>query len=348
MKRVGVGLCGLGRSGWFLHAPALEDLREEFEVVSVCDADPRRSAEAAKRFCVMPAEDFDSLLKQPQVELVVVAVPSCLHEELAIRALNAGKHVVVEKPFATSLDGAERMILTAQRCQRIVTCSQNLRFFPDFAKVREVIASGQLGQILTIRIAWHRFRRRWDWQAMRDCGGGNLYNEGSHLIDQALVFIGGEEPEVFVKVRRSELSIGDTENHAKIVLSTRQGPLVDLEMTDSSAYEQQRWFVMGSLGGLTGSLSHLEWKYIDPRVMCERTPTKEPTADRSFNSEPYAWKTEAYECHNDPYRTSFRAFYSDLFSVMMGRKNEPAISTQDLYRQMSILEHCKRVQLGGV
>jgi predicted dehydrogenase len=342
---VGVAICGLGRSGWHLHAAALARLEGCCRVVAAFDPDAARTQEAASRFGFHPPRSFESLLADPAVELVVLAVPTHLHEALALAALAARKHVVVEKPFATSVDSATRMIEAARRADRLLTCSQNLRFFPDFAKVREVIDSGTLGTILQVRIAWHRFRRRWDWQTLQACGGGNLNNEGSHVVDQGLLLFGPGEPRVFVERRRSQLCMGDAENHVKIVLSGPGAPLVDIELTDTSAYEQAMWMVMGSYGGLTGTRSRLEWKYIDPRELPPRTVSIAPTSDRSFNAEEYRWHTGNCEFTGDAYAPSFRAFYVNVFDAVRGQR-EPAVTLDSLLRQTRVLEQCRSAVTG--
>ncbi len=185
---VAVGIAGLGRAGWNLHALTLESLPEKYKVVAVSDQNQNRLQEAQQRFNCQTYADFDQILADKAVELVVVALPSHLHADYAIKALQAGKHVMIEKPFATDLKSADRMIEVARQSEGILTGSQNLRFTADYLKLVEIITSGKLGRIHTVRIAWHWFRRRWDWQTIQEFGGGSLNNDGSHVIDQALLF----------------------------------------------------------------------------------------------------------------------------------------------------------------
>ncbi|NJN83991.1 MAG: Gfo/Idh/MocA family oxidoreductase [Caldilineaceae bacterium] len=98
-----VGIAGLGRSGWDIHARLLEPLAEQFQIVAVLDADSNRRAEAIDRFDCQAYTEYDDLLADPAVELMVVALPSFLHADASIAALKSGKHVVCEKPMATSL-----------------------------------------------------------------------------------------------------------------------------------------------------------------------------------------------------------------------------------------------------
>ena len=110
---VRVGVAGLGRAGWSLHALTLEGLPDQYAVGAVSDPDKGRQTEATDRLGCDAYDDYGDMLADDSLGLIVVAAPSHLHEEFAVRAAEAGKHVLVEKPFATSLDGAERMVQAA-------------------------------------------------------------------------------------------------------------------------------------------------------------------------------------------------------------------------------------------
>ncbi len=143
-----VGIAGLGRSGWDIHARLLEPMGDQYQVVAVVDDDAERRAEAVERFGCQAYVQYQALLADPNVELVVVSLPSHLHMSASVEALSAGKHVVCEKPMATTLAEADRMIETARETGRILTIFQQRRYNPDFVKVREVIDSGVLGRIV--------------------------------------------------------------------------------------------------------------------------------------------------------------------------------------------------------
>ena len=247
---VRVGIAGLGRSGWSIHVTTLEQLPEHYRIVAVCDLDPARRAEAEARLGCRSYVEFEELVRDREVDLIVVAGPSHLHARHATAALRAGKDVLVEKPFATSLREAEGVVAVARETGRLLSGSQDQRYAADFFKVREVIESGKLGRILTIRIAWHWFRRRWDWQTVRELGGGSLNNDGSHAIDQVLLLLPEGTPEVFCHMETTPLSAGDAEDHVKIILRIPGGPLADLEFSNANAYPQEPWLVMGTQGGL--------------------------------------------------------------------------------------------------
>ena len=192
---INVGIAGLGRTGWNNHANAFAHLPEQFRVVAVCDPDPERQAEAIERFDCLAYASYEELVADKAVELMVVATPSNLHAAQSIAAMRAGQHVIVEKPMASDLAGADAMLAVAEETGRILTVHQNLRYAADFVKVREVIASGVLGRIIEVRIHNGGFDRRWDWQTMKRYGGGALNNSGPHFVDMGLLLIDDPEPD---------------------------------------------------------------------------------------------------------------------------------------------------------
>ncbi|MHA1571042.1 MAG: Gfo/Idh/MocA family protein, partial [Alphaproteobacteria bacterium] len=257
-----VGIAGLGRSGWNIHARTLQTMPEKYRITTVMDPVPERRQEAMAAFGCRAVDDLDTLVADEEVELIVVATPSYLHAPHTIQALQAGRNVVSEKPMATCLADADAMIAAAKSADRILAIFQNRRYEPMFRKIQEIIASGKLGRIVMIRIATHRFARRWDWQTLKKFGGGLLNNIGAHLVDQALQLFGEKEPRIFAKLDRT-LTLGDAEDHPKVILAAAGAPTIEVEITASCAYPQERWLVMGTRGGLVGSGAGIRWKYFD-------------------------------------------------------------------------------------
>ncbi|MBM3215461.1 Gfo/Idh/MocA family oxidoreductase [Candidatus Poribacteria bacterium] len=339
---IGVGIIGLGRAGWSLHALTLESMSEQYRVAAVCDPEESRRAEAKARFGCAAYTEVGDLVNDPNVELVVVASPSHLHAPYAIAAMKAGKDALVEKPFATSLVDVDAMIRIGQQTGRIVTASQNYRYGPDFMKVREVVESGALGTVLFARFAWHGFSRRWDWQTLKEYGGGSLNNSASHAVDQALLLLGDVEPHVACQMVSTPLSSGDAEDHVKITLSAPGSPWIDIEISSAVAYGQDRWLVAGTQGGLTGTTSRIRWKYIDISTLPPRPVSRVPTPDRSYNREELTWTEETYDCASEPFRSSNERLYADLYRTI--RDGVPlAIAPESVRRQIAVLEKCREL-----
>lgn len=341
-RAIGVGIAGLGRSGWGIHVPSLEALPAQYRIVAVHDPKAERVAEAEARLGCRGYDDLSALLQDDAVELAVIAIPSHLHADAAVEALRAGKHVLVEKPFAADLADADRMIAAARETDRVLTGSQNYRYMADFLTIREVIASGKLGRILQVRVAWHWFRRRWDWQTMKAYGGGSLNNDGSHVVDQALLLLGDGQPEIFCHMERSGLSSGDAEDHVKVLLQARDAPLIDMEFSNACAYAQDMWLVMGTNGTLTGSHAGLRWKYIDPRLLPARPVSHDPTPDRSYNREELPWVEEIIDLSKERHIDSNKRLYLDLYATV--REHQPlAITAESIRRQLAVLQRCREL-----
>ena len=237
---VNIGVAGLGRSGWNIHINALRHMTDMFKIVAVSDPDQSRCADAANEFTCNTHPDFTGLANDGDVELIVVASPNNLHPAHTIEAFRTGKHVVCEKPLAATAEDVDRMVQAAEKANRTLAPFQNWRYHPEFLKVQEIISSGKLGRIVTIKIAFHSFKRRWDWQTLKAFGGGELNSTAPHFLDQAIQLFGDTEPQVFCRLDRA-LTSGDADDHCKVILHGPNAPLIDLEITRACAYPQDLW-----------------------------------------------------------------------------------------------------------
>lgn len=343
---VRVAIAGLGRSGWDIHAKTLEKLKSQFQVVGVTDSRPQRSQEAVDRLGCRAYPDPSAMFADEDVDLVVIATPSHVHATQVKEALGRGKHVVCEKPMALSVGDVDSMIDAAKRANRVLTVFHNMRYWPDFAKVREVSESGILGRIVHIRLAMHRFTRRWDWQTLREFGGGALFNAGAHLVDLALQLFGPGEPDITCDVQRTALSSGDAEDHAKVLLrgggggGGADGRTIEVEISNACAYPQDKWHVMGTAGGLAGTAEQLRWKWLDFSQLPQRPVDRDTAAaNRRFNREELPWQ-EATWTNDVPEDAAYVAFYEDLHAHLHG-KGELAITPQSVRRTIAVLERCR-------
>lgn len=338
--KIKVGIAGLGRSGWAIHARLLEPLKSKYKIAAVFDKDPARLKEAQDRFGCNTYSIYKGLLKNKDVELVIVAMPNHLHARYSIDALNVGKDVVCEKPMATILKDADRMIACARRKKRVLAIFQNKRYDPDFLTVRRVIESGVLGRIVHIRIVYHGFGRRWDWQTLKKFGGGTLNNTGLHPLDQALVLFGKGQPKIFC-VRDRTLTLGDADDHVKVILYGKNAPTIEVEITSACAYPQETWLVMGTQGSLSGTFSSLRWKYFNPKRLPKRTVDERPTSDRSYNSETIPFTEKTWDAQKDK-SPGEKGFYLDLYQTL--RNEKPlTITPESARRQMWVLEQCRKM-----
>lgn len=340
-RPITVGIAGLGRSGWGIHAEALAEMTDRFSIVAVCDPDEVRQREAVARFRCRAYDDFAGLLGDEGIELMVIASPSQVHCLDSIAALRAGKHVLVEKPMAPSLAEVDEMIAVAEQTGRILTVNQNYRYTSEFMKVKEVIESGVLGRIVQIRFAVESFKRRWDWQTLKEFGGGILNNQGAHMIDLALQIIDDPTPEVFAHMETTPLYAGDAESHAKVVLQPKSGPLIDIDLTHANAFPQAALLVMGTRGGLVKEEGVIRWRYYDPEDAPPLTLDIRPTPDRTYNSEELPWQEASFRFDRN-FIESVRRLYRDLYSSL--RFDAPlGVTPQSVRNQVAILDRCREL-----
>lgn len=188
VNKIKTALLSYGMSGEVFHLPLLE-AHKGFEVVRIL----QRNKEKPVRHKYPVTDDINEILDDGNIELVVVNTPNESHYAYATAALNAGKHVVVEKPFTVSVEEAEALIALAKRKQRLLSVFQNRRWDADFLTVRKVLDEKLLGQMVECEIHYDRFRNYIEpdtWKEAATPGTGILYNLGSHLLDQAIVLFG--------------------------------------------------------------------------------------------------------------------------------------------------------------
>jgi predicted dehydrogenase len=188
MSPLNVALVGFGYAGQTFHAPlirATPGLRLH-SIVSRGDL----AAAAHPDALILP--DLDAALSAPEVDLVVIATPNALHAPQAIAALEAGKAVVVDKPFALNLAQAEQVLATAARTGRQVFVFHNRRWDGDFLTLKALLEAGSLGRLASLESRFDRFRPtvRDRWRETGPVGGGLWMDLGPHLLDQALQLFG--------------------------------------------------------------------------------------------------------------------------------------------------------------
>jgi scyllo-inositol 2-dehydrogenase (NADP+) len=188
----GVGLIGYGLGGTAFHAPLIAaEPRLRLEAVVTSRAGQVERDHPGTRV-VASAEE---LLVDPAVELVVVAAPNAVHHDLAATALRAGRHVVVDKPFALSVADADDLIALAEGAGRRLSVFHNRRWDGDFLTVRRVLEDGALGEVASFVSRYDRFRPapKGSWKEEAGPGSGLLWDLGPHLVDQAMVLFGPPE-----------------------------------------------------------------------------------------------------------------------------------------------------------
>ncbi|MFZ5942134.1 MAG: Gfo/Idh/MocA family oxidoreductase [Bacteroidota bacterium] len=189
MKIIHTALASYGMSGQVFHGPLLR-VASGFRVTHILERNRNNSAIDFPEAVIV--RNFENILTDATVDLVIVNTPDHLHFKMCRAALEAGKHVVVEKPFTQHSADAHFLTELARKKGRVLTVFQNRRWDSDFLTVRKVMESGYLGRIVSYEAHFDRYRNaiQQSWKEDPATGTGTLYNLGSHLIDQALQLFG--------------------------------------------------------------------------------------------------------------------------------------------------------------
>lgn len=190
MTPIKTALCSFGMSGWVFHAPFIH-AHPGFELYAVWE----RSKNLAEQKYpgIITYRSLEEMLADESIELVVVNTPNATHYEYAKKALLAGKHIIVEKPFTvTSAQGEELIVLAAEQ-KRMISVYQNRRYDSDYRTIKKIVTEGWLGNMVEAEFHYDRYKEELSPKLHKETPGpgtGALYDLGSHLIDQALQLFG--------------------------------------------------------------------------------------------------------------------------------------------------------------
>jgi predicted dehydrogenase len=191
--RFQVGVIGAGAIG--NDHIANFNLHPSARVVALAEISPKRGREAAERFGIPDLEtDYRKILERSDIDVISVALPNYLHAKVALDALRAGKHVMLDKPMATNARDAAKLVAEAKKRGVLFMVGQNLRFAREVQTAKHLIDTGMLGDVYHARTSWNRragIPRIGSWFTQkRFAGGGCTYDIGVHALDRCLYLMG--------------------------------------------------------------------------------------------------------------------------------------------------------------
>lgn len=217
MRKVKVGIIGVGGIANGKHMPNLARL-ENVELIAFCDIIRERAEEGARKYGAPNAKvftDYKDLLSMNEVEVVHVLTPNSSHAEISIAAMNAGKHVMCEKPMAKTAAEAREMLAVSRKTGKKLSIGYQSRFVPENLYLKKMIENGELGDIYFARSVSCRRRGVPTWGVFLDKekqGGGPLIDIGTHALDLTLWLMDNYKP---VSVLGSTYcKLGKTQNAA--------------------------------------------------------------------------------------------------------------------------------------
>lgn len=247
MQLVKVGLCAFGMSGKVFHAPFLKE-HPGFFMSAVVERSKNDSKEKYPETTIY--RSVKEMLQNADIELVVVNTPVQTHFEYAKMALEAGKNVIVEKPFTVDVTEAEELVKLAEEKGLFVSVYQNRRFDRDFLQVQKILNDGKLGTMKEMEIRFDRFRTEPSGKQHKEnpieAGSGSLHDLGAHLVDQAVQLFGYPEKlfaDVF-SMKGSEFA----NDYFEILLYYRDNLRVRLKSSVFSKEAHYAYILHGSKG----------------------------------------------------------------------------------------------------
>jgi UDP-N-acetylglucosamine 3-dehydrogenase len=230
MNELKIGVIGCGSIAKHRHLPEYA-ANTQIKIIAVCDIVKSRADETAVLYGAKSYESYEELLQNSEVDAVSVCTPNYLHAPISIAALKAGKHVLCEKPMATSRADAEEMIETASTSGKKLMIAHNQRFVPSHAKAREILASGEIGKVYSFRTAFgHPGPEGWSvdgkesWFFEKDKAFiGAMGDLGVHKTDLIRYLLNEEIVEVGSFVETSAKEFATVDDNAVCILKSESG-----------------------------------------------------------------------------------------------------------------------------
>jgi len=230
MSKLKVAVIGCGSIAQHRHLVEYEN-NPNVEIVAVCDIVEERVNETAAKYDAKPYTSYEKLLETEQVDAVSVCLPNYLHAPVSIAALNAGNHVLCEKPMATSSEEAEQMIEAAEKNNKKLMIGHNQRFVSSHQKAKELIVAGELGEIYSFRTTFgHGGPEQWSaegedsWFFKKDEAFiGAMGDLGVHKADLLRYLLGEEFIDVSAFIETSAKENTDVDDNAVLTLRSETG-----------------------------------------------------------------------------------------------------------------------------
>lgn len=239
---------GWAHCAWIDHTP-------ELDLVGVCDIDPERTAVAREDWPGIETwNDSGELFARDDIDLVSVVTPHFTHAPIAIDALRAGKHVVVEKAMCLSVEEATAMIEAAEEADRTLAVHHNRRHDGNFRRICRLVGDGEIGEVFQIDLEAGGYGDpEHGWYTEKAKGGGLLYFWGPHAVDWVLALVGERMTGVtgfFCKKVWDHVDIAD---HAKCVIRFESGCVASVTYSRINAAPRPLWRILGTEGAIIDS-----------------------------------------------------------------------------------------------
>ena len=338
MAKHRLGIVGFGGMGnW--HRELIESGIENLEIAGMFDIKEERQ-EAARALGYRAYESLDALLADETVDMILVSTPNDCHKPIAIKAMEAGKNVVSEKPVTLSSEDLLEMIDASKRTGKIFTVHQNRRWDEDFLTVKKLYDENALGDVFNIESRVHGSRGiPGDWRGKKEHGGGMMLDWGVHIIDQMLMMVKEKITSIYCKV--NHVTNYEVDDGFTLILTFESGKTALLEVGTSNFIELPRWYMLGENGSVQiddflvhGKIVRItDWDKNDAvpvKTAAGLTKTMAPRTDHTIHTEPVV-----------KVNSDIKDFYRNVMAAIEGRE-EQLIKHDELLRVMRVMETALR------
>lgn len=334
-NKIKVGIMSYGMSGKVFHAPFV-DLHSGFELLAVVERSKNKAV--ADYPHIITYRSIEALLANDEIELVVVNTPNYTHYEYAKSSLNAGKNVLIEKPFSVTKAEAEELFSLAFRKGLKVLAYQNRRFDSDFLAVQKVLKSGKLGKITEAHLRFDRYRNEISEKTFKEepiPGAGIFYDLGAHMIDQAIALFG--IPSEFHKTYGKHRANTEVDDVAHAHLKYNNGLNVFIT-TNMLVVKQQAAY---TFYGINGTLTKNRTDVQETQLLAGLKPNDERYGKENTGDEGKLYtfsETGVVVEENIPLETgNYMLLFDDVYNTIRNN-SEYFIKQNDILGQLSILE----------
>lgn len=240
------------------HLDGIQEHVPRIEVTVLIDRDLERAELLAKETGGTAFSSLDEALEKGDFDAIDIMLPHHLHEETTLKCFEAGKHVMLEKPMAPTLDACDRILKAADETDLVFMVAENSQYWPEIVKAKEAIDEGLIGEVITARAAYvaefddYWFKEGHDWRLnQKQTGGGVTVDGGSHWIRPLRIWMGEIEDVVGILGYPLKQMEGESLMRSIVRFQSGKSAILDAMMIDTVIAPDYWWRITGSKGELT-------------------------------------------------------------------------------------------------
>lgn len=343
-----MGIFGFGGIAKF-HCKLINTKIPQITVKGAYDINPEKNADI-EEYGLHIYPDAESLLADPEIDLILIATPNNFHKDYAIRSMRAGKHVLCEKPCMLSLEDLDEVLAVAKETGKLFTVHQNRRWDRDYLLIKRVLEEGTIGKPFFIESRVNGARGvPGDWRCAKEAGGGMMYDWGVHLIDQILQLF--ECPITELYCQMFNLKYAEVDDNFKLFLKFENETCVTIEIGTFHFISSPRWLVHCDGGSMRVSDwgsgvdivreldTEMDWK--ESVIYTAAGPT------RTMAARP-ADSTEESHIDIDEHKSNFKLYEMLVEAMETGDYTKAAVQPEEIRRSTKVMEAAFRSAQEGI